>query len=118
MDQNISNNDGQGLQEFADRSRRLYETLRSLNALSEMNMSNAVAGPKTTKMAEQVGPSDRAKSDKESNSTTQKVKCYGCEATHKIEHCPDFINKSMRQRIVFARYKGLCSNCLRKGHFF
>ena len=37
---NISNNDGQGLQEFADRSRTLYETLRSLNALSEMNMSN------------------------------------------------------------------------------
>ena len=83
-----------------------------------MNMSNAVAGPKTTKMAEQVGPSDRAKSDRDSNSTTLKVKCYGCEATHKIEHCPDFINKSMRQRIVFARYKGLCSNCLRKGHFF
>ena len=37
---NISNNDGQGLQEFTDRSRTLYETLRSLNALSEMNMSN------------------------------------------------------------------------------
>ena len=37
---NISNNDEQGLQEFADRSRTLYETLRSLNALSEMNMSN------------------------------------------------------------------------------
>ena len=57
------------------------------------------------------------KSDKESNSTTLKVKCYGCESTHKIEHCPDFINKSIRQRIVFARYKGLCLNCLRKGHF-
>ena len=40
---NISNNGGQGLQEFADRSRTLlYKTLRSLNALSEMNMSNLV----------------------------------------------------------------------------
>ena len=192
---NISNNDGQGLQEFADRSRTLYETLRSLNALSEMNMSNlakmsgklpvvlqikwrdealrireregfptledlvmfierraeaandpvfgrvgemkqffqrrnsrasrqplppslnVVTGPKITTMAVQVGPSDPAKSDKESNSTTLKVKCYGCESTHKIEHCPDFLNKSVRQRIVFARYKGLCLNCLRKGHF-
>ena len=192
---NISNNDGQGLQEFADRSRTLYETLRSLNALSEMNMSNlakmsgklpvvlqikwrdealrirerkgfptledlvmfierraeaaidpvfgkvgetkqffqrrnprasrqplppslnVVTGPKTTTMAVQVGPSDPAKSHKESNSTTLKVKCYGCECTHKIEHCPDFLNKSIRQRIVFARYKGLCLNCLRKGHF-
>ena len=150
---NISNNDGQGLQEFADRSRTLYETLRSLNALSEMNMSNlakmsgtgklpavlqiewrdealrirerkgfptledlmmfierraeaandpvfgrvgetkqffqrrnprasrqplppslnVVTGPKTTTMAVQVGPSDPAKSDKESNATTLKV---------------------------------------------
>jgi len=37
---NISNNGGKGLQKFADCSRTLYETLRSLNALSEMNMSN------------------------------------------------------------------------------
>ena len=68
---------------------------------------NEVTGPKTTTMAVQVGPSDPVKSDKESNSTTLKVRCFGCESTHKIEHCPDFINKSIRQRIVFARYKGL-----------
>ena len=78
---------------------------------------NVVTGPKTTTMAMQVGPSDPAKSDKESNPTTLEVKCYGCESTHKIEQCPDFLNKSIRQRIVFARYKGLCLNCLRKGHF-
>ena len=78
---------------------------------------NEVRGPKTRTMAVQVGPSEPAKSDKESNSTTLKVKCYGCESTHKIKHCPDFISKSIRQRIVFARYKGLCLNCLHKGHF-
>ena len=44
----ISNNDEQGVQEFADRSRTLYETLRPLNALSEMNMSNLA---KMAKMA-------------------------------------------------------------------
>ena len=58
-------------------------------------------------MAVQVGPSDPAKSDKDSNSTMLKVKCYGRETTHKIEPCPDFINKSIRQRIVFARYNTL-----------
>ena len=78
---------------------------------------NLVTGSKTTTMAVRVGPSDPAKSDKESNSTTLKVKCYGCEFTHMIEHCPGFLNKSIRQRIIFARYKGLCLNCLRKGHF-
>ena len=69
-------------------------------------------------MAVQIAPSDPPKSAKYSNSTTQKLKCYGWESTHNTEHCPDFINKSMRQRIVLARYKGLCLNCLRKGHFF
>jgi len=39
-------------------------------------------------------------------------KCYSCEASHKIEHCPDFTSKSVRQRMIFARYKGLCLNCL------
>ena len=37
---NISSSDRQGLREFADRSRTLYETLQSMNALSEMNMTN------------------------------------------------------------------------------
>ena len=39
-------------------------------------------------------------------------KCYSCEASHKTEHCPDFTSKSVRQRMIFARYKGLCLNCL------
>lgn len=37
---NISSNDRQGLREFADHSRTSYETLQSMNALSEMNMTN------------------------------------------------------------------------------
>ena len=37
---NISSSDRQGLREFANRSRTLYETLQSMNALSEMNMTN------------------------------------------------------------------------------
>ena len=37
---NISSNDGPGLRKFAERSRTLYETLRSMNALPEINMTN------------------------------------------------------------------------------
>ena len=37
---NISSSDKQGLQEFADKARTLYETLSTMNALSEMNMTN------------------------------------------------------------------------------
>ena len=37
----MSSNDGSGLRKFADRSRTLYETLRLMNALPEMNMRNS-----------------------------------------------------------------------------
>ena len=198
---NISSNDGPGLRKFADHSRTLYETLTSMNSLSEMNMTNLakMAGklpitfqlkwrdealrirekgrfpslkdlvefierradaandpvfgrvgetrkfvprkdtrggrkqlppisdePKVMTMATQLG-TNRSEtpstciSNKDSNPAAQKGvqggRCYSCESTHKIEHCPDFTNKSVRQRVVFARYKGLCLNCLRKGHF-
>ena len=200
---NISSSDRQGLHEFADRSRTMYETLQSMNALSEMNMTNlakisgrlpvvlqvkwrdeaqrirekgrfpnlkelvefierraeaandpifgkvgevsrslvkqlakgnrrappleptAQAGSRVTTFATQLGlhaqesqsTQDRGSSVSMSRVTLQSGKCYSCEASHKIEHCPDFTSKSVRQRMVFARYKGLCLNCLRKGHF-
>jgi len=37
---NISNSDREGLREFADSSRTLYQTLKAMNALSEMNLTN------------------------------------------------------------------------------
>ena len=197
---NISSNDGPGLRKFADRSRTLYETLRSMNALPEMNMTNlakmsgklpialqvkwrdealriresrgfpnlkdlvdfierraeAANDPvfgrigETTKsgrkyprggrqtlhpvpsgavdskvmtMATQVGLSGSENpptSNKHPNPSTQKGvggKCYSCDSAHRIERCPDFISKSVKERMILARYKGLCLNCLRKGHF-
>ena len=36
----IANNDRAGLREYADRARTLYETMSSINALDEMNMTN------------------------------------------------------------------------------
>ncbi|XP_044164408.1 uncharacterized protein LOC122948521 [Acropora millepora] len=197
---NISSNDGPGLRKFADRSRTLYETLRSMNALPEMNMTNlakmsgklpvalqlkwrdealrirerrgfpnlkdlvdfierrakaandpvfgrvgetskfgrkyprggrqtlppiprGAVDSKVMTMATQVGLSGSENppiSNKHPNPTTQKSvggKCYSCGSTHRLERCPDFISKSVRERIILARYKGLCLNCLRKGHF-
>ena len=197
---NISSNDGPGLRKFADRSRTLYETLRSMNALPEMNMTNlakmsgklpialqlkwrdealrirerrgfpnlkdlvdfierraeaandpvfgrvgetskcgrkyprgdrqtlppiprGAVDSKVMTMATQVGLSGSENlpiSNKHPNPTTQKSvggKCYSCGAAHRLERCPDFMSKSVRERIILARYKGLCLNCLRKGHF-
>ncbi|XP_015765626.1 PREDICTED: uncharacterized protein LOC107344483 [Acropora digitifera] len=78
---------------------------------------------KVMTMATQVGLSESENppiSNKHPNPTTQKSvgeKCYSCGSAHRLERCPDFISKSVRQRIILAIYKGLCLNCLRKGHF-
>ena len=78
---------------------------------------------KVMTMATQVGLSgseNPPNTNKHPNPTTQKGvggKCYSCDSAHRIERCPDFISKSVRERMILARYKGLCLNCLRKGHF-
>jgi len=76
---------------------------------------NVVTGPETTTMAVQVGSSDPAKSDKESNSTTLKVKCYGCESAHKIEHCPDFIKKIYKAESSLCKVQGTLFELFKKG---
>ena len=58
--------------------------------------------------------------NKDQNPTMQKGvggKCYSCDSAHRIERCPNFISKSVRERMILAKYKGLCLNCLRKRHF-
>ena len=74
-------------------------------------------------MATQVGLSgseNPPSSNKDQNPTMRKGvggKCYSCDSAHRIDRCPDFIGKSVRQRMILARYKVLCLNCLRKGLF-
>ena len=188
---NNSSSDRQGRCEFADRSGTLYETLQSMKALSEMNMTNlakmsgrlpvalqvkwrdeaqrirekgrcpslrelvefidrraeaandpifgkvgevnmyfvkrpakgntrappsepkAGGGSRVTKFATQLGSHIQESQNTQgrgSNVSTPKGsllagKCYSCEASHKTEHCPDFTSKSVRQRMIFARYR-------------
>ena len=84
--------------------------------------SGAVDSKEMT-MATQVGLSvseNTPTSNKHPNPTAQKGvggKCYSCDSAQRIERCLDFISKSVRERMILARYKGLCLNCLRKGHF-
>ena len=57
---NISSVDRRGLREFANRSRTLYETLQSMNALSEMNMTNLAKMAGKLPVALQVKWTDEA----------------------------------------------------------
>ena len=50
----IANNDRAGLREFADRARTLYETLSSINALDEMNMTNIAQMSRKLEITHQV----------------------------------------------------------------
>ena len=69
---------------------------------------------KVMTMATQVGLSgseNPPNTNKHPNPTTQKGaggKCYSFDSA---------LSKSVRERMILARYKGLCLNCLRKGHF-
>ena len=47
----------------------------------------------------------------------QPLKCMNCEASHKLADCDKFKNMTVRQRRIFVRGRGLCLNCLKKGHF-
>ena len=84
---------------------------------------SAAVDSEVTTMVTQVGLSGSENpptSNKDQNSLMQKVvggKCYSFDSTHRIERCPDFISKSVRQKMILASYKGLCLSCLRKGHF-
>jgi len=184
---NISNSDREGLREFADSSRTLYETLKAMNALSEMNLTNLgkMSGKLPTvhqarwrdeaqrirergmlpsfedlvefieKRADavndpifgRIGETSRATNvpgrrnlkahppsrtdgkvttlatqlslpvPKGPQDTSFPLKCINCEASHKLADCGKFKNMTLRQRRIFVRVRGLCFNCLRKGHF-
>ena len=95
-----------------------------MNALSEMNMTNLAKTLRThsRKWIQSDNICNAAWITYPRNVSTPTGslpagKCYSCEASHKIDHCPDFTSKPVRQRMIFARYKGLCLNCLRRGHF-
>ena len=49
--------------------------------------------------------------------TGHPAKCMNCEASHKLADCDKFKNMTVRQRRIFVRGRGLCLNCLKKGHF-
>ncbi|KAL9975992.1 hypothetical protein ACROYT_G013221 [Oculina patagonica] len=185
---NISNSDKEGLREFADRSRTLYETLVAMNALSEMNLTNLgkMAGKLPTahqakwrdeaqrirergtlpsfkdllefieKRADaindpifgRIGETSRAPikpgrknpkvpsapgaegkvttlatqltsgspQQKDPRNTGRSAKCMNYQESHYLEDCGKFKKLTLRQRKIFVRGRGLCLNCLRKGH--
>ena len=52
----------------------------------------------------------------ESKSSPNKVKCFLCHKPHELEHCEEFLKKSVTERKEYARAKGLCFACLARGH--
>ena len=176
---NISKSDREGLREFVDCSRTLYETLKEMNALSEMNLSglgkmssklptvhqarwrdevqwirergmllsfkdleefiekraDAVNDPiferigeksRTTnvsgKRSSKVPPPSRTDGRVTTLATqlslpAHPVRCMNCEASHRLADYDKFKSMTVGQRRIFVRSRGLCLNCLKKGHF-
>eukprot|EP00794_Sanderia_malayensis_P006686 gene6686-biopygen5463 len=46
-----------------------------------------------------------------------RLKCYLCEADHKLEDCELFKKKTGDEKLNFVRLKKLCDNCVSSSHF-
>ena len=46
----------------------------------------------------------------------EKTSCWLCKQKHHLMDCPQFKDKSVEDRIDFARKEKLCKNCFSKGH--
>jgi len=46
----------------------------------------------------------------------QKVNCFICSKEHYLQECSEFLKMDIRERKKVLMEKGLCYNCLRKGH--
>lgn len=72
--------------------------------------------------SEQRTPSRSGKSKGSfSTSSTAKpvelhVECFQCKGNHRLWDCKQFKDLPPKDRMRLARNKGLCFNCLRRGH--
>ena len=70
---------------------------------------NVAVNSKVMTMATQAGltgSENPPTSNKDQNATMQKGhggKCYSRDSAHRIERCPNFISKSVRERMILAR---------------
>ena len=48
----------------------------------------------------------------------EQMPCTLCQGSHTIDKCQDFKAKTLEERKIYARSKGLCFGCLRKGHLY
>ena len=47
---------------------------------------------------------------------TKKSKCPRCNGDHLLARCGEFQKHTVKDRVKFVRKKGLCDNCLLRGH--
>lgn len=74
-------------------------------------------GKKTSLNSTNQNPNTQNSTYTQQISNPKKDYCNYCKGEHKIYFCPDFQKLSVDERISAAKLKGLCLNCLRKGHF-
>ena len=95
---------------------RIGETSRATNVFGKRNSKvppSSKTDGRVTTLATQLSLPGR----NGARGSGHPVKCMNCEASHKLADCAKFKNMTVRQRRIFVRGRGLCLNCLKKGHF-
>ena len=80
------------------------------NDFSKPRHKSAFGTPKGSSFATKTEPNQR---------TTPRpfnVRCQLRNQEHKLFQCAEFRRKSLKERLQFVRMKGLCENCLTRGH--
>lgn len=95
-----------------DRLPTLKELLTFLHTQCQISEATSKAG------RSDPAPSNAGTSKKPFNSLVSLSRdiCTLCKGTHGLYKCPQFLNKSIEQRIVEVNNFKLCKNCLHQGH--
>ena len=80
------------------------------NDFSKPRHKSGFGTPKGSSFATKTEPNQRT-TPRPSN-----VRCQLCNQEHKLFQCAEFRRKSLKERLQFVRMKGLCDNCLTRGH--
>eukprot|EP00057_Strongylocentrotus_purpuratus_P011332 XP_011665806.1 PREDICTED: uncharacterized protein LOC105439021 [Strongylocentrotus purpuratus] len=99
-----------------------FEDLMYFVQEAAQEVNDPVYGELMSGQSEQRTPSRSGKSKGSfSTSSTAKpvelhVECFQCKGNHRLWDCKQFKDLPPKDRMRLARNKGLCFNCLRRGH--
>ncbi|XP_051170292.1 uncharacterized protein LOC127287411 [Leptopilina boulardi] len=102
---------------FIEFLREKCQILESLHlGINNNNNSNNHGKQIVTQVSKSQANNDRKILGRTLVTTQGNIHCYHCNENHFIQSCEDFVKLPHEQKTEVVKKKGLCFNCLRRGH--